>query len=405
MSKFIKNLLYKTYIPICKTVKLGDFLLAGWDYVYETNWIKCTKTGYLGGKYTQDIVYDSNNNIESITEKNVDYASYIRIAPYEFGRLYNKLTQNYISKYGYYDVETHEYLGDFLRAIRDIKGINLMPFYNLYTDEFITNYRISEDGLDPYLTDSFKILKVPIKFNQKYTIALDCPSEVWVCPAFFRKDTPLTTKRQSGNEVSYTNLLNEYGNYIKNYSSMSFRVPILFEVQNTSLGTTYKSNVDDSDAEYFQQYERDLCLLIQIPSDNKSSVVILEGDYTTISQEYIVNRNEVYKLHDSEISDFLISNLSLLQFNTKENYVYSDRFIEYLLWNVITSQEEIVQNIELVQDLTPSARYGHTIFGIWDKALRFKVYDFSTQSSGTKNIDLNGFVDKDTEKLLMKQLF
>jgi len=465
MSKFIKNLLKNTYLPICNTVHIGSFIIEGFIYVYETNVIKCTKTGYIGGKYTQPQIYgtseildnfrfninsdghliqttaneegelyqnysfsiedpgdlietdevlmerynfninDSGNLIleDSFEEYQDQTASYRVLRSYEFGQLYNKYTENYESNSGYYDMETHEYLGKFLRCLRDVKGIDLMPYYNMYSDNYITNFRISDDGFEEYYTNTFKILKVPIKYNQKYTIALDCPSEVWLCPALFNNEIPLVFKQDFEDDIAMTDVLHSYGDYIQNYSSTSFKSPIVFEVQNTSTGNNFSSSLID--CAYFQQYERNLCLLIQVPSSFNSSIVILEGEYSDTYSKKIVNNSEIWQLHDYELNKIFCSNLSLLQFNSRMNFVYSNRLIEYLLWNVINTHDVIYENVELVQELLPYLNADSYTPGVWNNYLRSMLYDFSTSAKGTKNLDLNGFVDKDTEKLLMKQIF
>ena len=75
----------------------------------------------------------------------------------------------------YYDSETHYHLGQYLRCLRDIKGIDLMPFYNCFNHKYISDIRLNIDK--PYIDISsdpnIQVLAIPIKFNQLYTIALD----------------------------------------------------------------------------------------------------------------------------------------------------------------------------------------------------------------------------------------
>ena len=94
-----------------------------------------------------------------------------------------------------------------------------------------------------------------------------------------------------------------------------------------------------------------------------------------------------------------------MQFSTKDNYVYSDRIVEYMLWNVITSHESIVGNVEYIQDLIPNIYSTKNNYGIWNNQLRSRIFDFSINNKKTKRLDLNGFVDKDTEQLLLNQYF
>lgn len=342
--------------------------------------------------------------IISSDESIVDIGRYNVIRSYEWGKLYNKYTQNYISNTNYYDFDLHNYLGKYLRAYRDVKGVDLMPYFNLYTDDYIANFRITNEGVEEYYNNTFKILKVPVRFNKTYTIAIDCPSQVFISPAFFVGNIPLVIRSTSGNsdaDAVMTDRLLEYGDYVTSYTSLKFTSPITYRIDNTA--TT--SKFGKIDCAYFQQYERDLCLLIQLPINNNSSIVILEGDYTDTHSTKIVNNPDVWQLHDVELNEIFCSNLSLLQFSTKENYVYSDRLIEYLLWNVINSHDKIDGNFLYVQQLAPNFTPKNFTDGIWNNYMRSKVYDFSTRNNKSTKLDLNGFVDKDTEKLLINQMF
>ena len=120
-SKFIKNLLYNTALPRYKVVTNNDYIFEGYNYIYHDQIILCTKSGY---------VYEHN---------------FRTILNYEFGKRYPKFTENYISEYGYYDSDTHEWLGNYLRYIKDLFHINLMPFYNCYSGKWADNVSIKID--------------------------------------------------------------------------------------------------------------------------------------------------------------------------------------------------------------------------------------------------------------------
>lgn len=336
-------------------------------------------------------------------EKNVEVGRYSILRSYEWGKLYNKYTHNFISSSNYYDIELHNYFGNYLRALRDVKGIDLMPYYNIYSGDYISNYRITDNGLEEYYNNTYKLLRVPIKYNKKYTIAIDCPSQVLMCPALFSKNIPLVIKAGAGSgiDVDMTERLNTYGSYVRSFDSLSFTSPVVFSVDNTSLTSTYR----DLDCAYFYQYERDLVLLIQLPVSNDSSIVILEGDYTDTESSKVVNDPDLWQLHEVELNRVFCSNLSLLQFSTKENYVYSDRMVEYLLWNVVNPHDPIDGNIAHVEELAPNLVPSSYTAGIWSNYVRSKLYKFSVTNPNSKVLDLNGFVDKDTEKLLEDQIF
>lgn len=393
ITRFIQNLVHNVPIPICNTVTVGDFIVEGQDYVFETNFIRCTKSGYLGGRMT----FEYTPGQEGVKENIVDKATYFNLKPYEYGKIYNKETQNFISNSEYYDENLHNYFANFLRCLRNVKGIDLLPFFNLNTDNYISNYRITDEGLESYYNNSFKILKVPIKFNTTYTIAMDCSSEVRICPALFNGNIPLIFKQDSGRDLSLTDRLNASGNYVRYYSSMNFKEPVTYRVENTDTTATYG-------CKYFSQYEKDLVLLIQLPINHVSTITILEGDYTNTDSLHIINVEEAYRLHQTELNKQFCSNLSLMQFSTKSQYTFSDRMVEYLLWNVICPLDEIYNNVQFVQNLIPLNFRSFTP-GVWNNYIRSQVYKFSMTQQKSNKLDMNGFVDKDTEKLLMSQLY
>jgi len=49
------------------------------------------------------------------------------------------MSEQAISKSSYYDSDTHYRLGRYLRYIRDVYNINLMPFYNCYNYKSVNN--------------------------------------------------------------------------------------------------------------------------------------------------------------------------------------------------------------------------------------------------------------------------
>ncbi len=46
-SGYIQNLIASTPLPICDTVRRGDFVVKGISYIYNFNLIEVTKTGFL----------------------------------------------------------------------------------------------------------------------------------------------------------------------------------------------------------------------------------------------------------------------------------------------------------------------------------------------------------------------
>jgi hypothetical protein len=89
------------------------------------------------------------------------------------------LTRTLNSPGALYDTTTHEYLGDYLRFLRDYYNLNLMPLYNCFNNEVcktlgktfnINNTELTFDSADR----NFVIYAFPVKLFQNYTIAIDC---------------------------------------------------------------------------------------------------------------------------------------------------------------------------------------------------------------------------------------
>ena len=78
-----------------------------------------------------------------------------------------------------YNYQTHEYLGDYLRFLRDFEGINLMSMYNCFSNRLCNNIKVvdPEDRELPVINaydSNYKIYMLPVKLFEKYTIAIDC---------------------------------------------------------------------------------------------------------------------------------------------------------------------------------------------------------------------------------------
>lgn len=106
----------------------------------------------------------------------------------------NKFVANYTRKFqiknNIYDSYTHNYLGDYLRFLRDYKHINLMPLYNCFSNEMPERLYLelsaSTEVFDSADTTS-KIYMVPVKSNTTYTIAIENPATTTMCFGFYGK--------------------------------------------------------------------------------------------------------------------------------------------------------------------------------------------------------------------------
>lgn len=438
-SSFIKELVYSANIPSYDSVSDGDYAFKDVTYIYKNHIIKVTKSGVVGSG-----------------------AEFYNLCTYKFNERISKVTENYISRYNYYDSETHYQLGRYLRLYRDCTGVDLMPFYNCYSGKIVSDVYLGDHNEVRFVGDNkfttntseYKIILVPIRFNKEYTICIDSYSKVRMKPIFYGS---------FGIDVNTPFPENDmFGNTETDYQSMSFKEPKLYKLDLNSITYTYNESenyLTDTDKTNLMSYEKNLYLLIQLPINNKSSILVQEGNYTNVTRHYdlfdtitdestvvsgeryiykgctvlitdttvgstiktgakyktvsgsnlsrVYNEEFIDKLTNNELNNILLSDLQLQRLSTGESYAFSTRLIEYLLDNVITSEDQFDGDIRRVQkvlredDMLISTGYQ----GVWDRSIRsalFRKYISSGKTTGrSRSInDINGFVDKDVEDYL-----
>lgn len=369
ISRFIKNLIYSRPIPRYKFVDKGDWIVSDCLYCYGNKIIRCTESGLL------------SNNYKIISRFNLK-------SPYN-----PLIMNNELSKNTYYDYETHEQLGEYLRYLRGAYGIDLMPFYNCFNGRYISSFSIKNGKYHEGINSAVQIAFFPIKYNKKYTIAVDCDSQVDILPVVFSGGIPLSAvcggTLQNLSEAVETS-------YVKKIYTQ-FNCPFTFsvDIMNNAL------------APYLEQNERGLHLAIQLPIKNNSSLVVLEGDYTQVGANKIIDLDYAENLSNKEINETFLSNLSLLRLNDQNSYAFSDRLIEYLVKNVVDSVDDIDGNVEAVQRALNLLYSPGVSKGVWDNKMRFDAFQIyqtlHTQDAALEWIDINGFIDKDVEKVLNKR--
>jgi len=305
-------------------------------------------------------VYIKNNDI--VKYHKLDN-SFEVLGNYMYGKEFLNLTKKMELNSSNYDTYTHKCLGDYLRFIRDYKKINLMSMYNCFGNQqpsrIYSSVKLSSGN---YLIDTddkrYNFYIIPVKFNEVYTIAIDSAARYDIFCCFYNNkfitDTPVNLIEQS--------LL------VKNGSN--FNSPFIYN-------TNFKC------AENCWRKEKDLMMVLKLPQIVNSSVVILEGNYTESCN--IVDGTLVtdYHYNDNNLPENYLSKISLLQYNNKISYPFSDRLVEYLTNNAITSQDTINKNIERVQDgLYPVVLNGY--YGLWDESIRSDIYKHSIEEDKTK---------------------
>lgn len=274
-SRFIKSLLSNTPLPIYDVVQDYDYIIDSMIYTHGCNIIKCTKTGYLGKDATFDLVDEF-----TLGEYNPKYS-------YKFYSLTNE-----------YDSYTHKELGNFIRAYKGKTGVNLLPFYNCWCGEYISNLVVNDLGVTTHKDSAYKTLIVPIRFDTVYTIVADTPSNVKLVPVFLRNNSLLKVD-VGASEEDLTEKLFKLNGY-KQLSSMSYKDPKAVEISLVDMSEYNKK--------LFKRHEKYLNLMIQFASSTTTTFVALEGNYTN---------NECYKIYNAQDQTKLISDK--IQYETMLN--------------------------------------------------------------------------------------
>lgn len=466
VSKFIKELLYSTNVPTVQIWKPGRALIKGFTYVTKEYIVTAERDfmplKFLTKVRSVDLLPEptielKNARVYCIVEDDgnltyykvsgslmtaliwsvCDYATEIQgpqhvndikyfkvVCPYVEGKRYFGITSNFESNSSMYDSDTHEHLGNYLRMLRDLHDIDLMSYYNCwsgaYTDSIRLNFTKKLDNDTNDIISSFellshldakedgkKVLIVPIKFNKEYTIFINSNVPVQLVAIYYDGLNPVKVKKVI-NCYEPTDIL-----------TCSYASPYIFKGIWLD-GASVQTGGADGDINNIL-LEEYLTLLIQVPKSNKSPIVVLEGNYSNIN---LLNINKyTNKLKTTyfgecpigktiDYSNYYISYPSLLRAVNGKTFAFSDRLLEYLLLNVIHGADDISKNIERVQNYVSTykskklngASYDKPfIKGVWSNDLRKYIYDLVTQIYNKPlSFDVNGYVDKDTEEIILR---
>lgn len=398
ISKFIKYLLMVTPLPNVSYLSDYDVMVEDNFYLYHNNIYKCTQTGIFT---SNDVEYKSNlycnetihcSDELRCTDEVVPYGGK-RLAKYKFIDRYTEgqdivgITELFRSSTSYYDTETHIKLGDYLRLLRSVYGLDLMSLYNCYANYFVDNIDISNGKLTEESNPYYKVTLIPVKFNHTYTLTLSTSSTSFIKPVVY--DGRLIKDPTTDNFV-YDNIYTS----ITKLNSQSLNNPIYINIANT-----------DPSA---QALEKHLYLAIQIPKNNNTPITVLEGEFRNYYKSNIYDAKVFTYGIESDLNKLFISKSSLLQkqqglFLTTVVKPFSDRLIEYLVGHTIDVREELSENIKYVTDKF-GFKYGYE--GSWEPELRGKLFDaymkWQNKKPNMNYEDILGYVDKDIEEALVK---
>lgn len=413
LSKYIKNLISTSYIvtaPIWKKGKPIDK-----DRVYITN----------------DYIVKAIDSCNDTSNNRFDFNSHFQIlSPFVENKYYPSLTSKYMSSTGVYDSLTHYHLGQLLRQVRDLHGIDLMQYYNCYDGSSTDKYRIKLETITENDTetgnntekniltlkdftlsgsDNYKLIAVPVKFNEKYTVYIDSQLPIKYGFAYYDNVNALYTTDKC--------ILVNGG-----ISNVSFSNPLVISSPTADAMWERYSVAVANNKVYLEQY---LTLFIEIPLSKSDSIIVLEGDYSKNklvpvinSNGQVINNSEVtlskYYQGNEKVADSKLYNRSansLVQLSRNETYAFTDRLIEYLALNVISHQDPIYRNIINAQKDTSTRKckasnglnYEYPNYGTYDDKYREFIYRLATTNSKLPLLyDIDGFIDKDTEDAVIR---
>lgn len=205
------------------------------------------------------------------------------------------LTKKLNSPGRFYDKVTHEYLGDYLRFLRDYYNVNLMSLYNCFNNAICSNLNISysnDAGKKIAVFNSsdnkYRIYAIPVKLFNTYTIAIDSHQGFEVMCGFYNGRSYTHTLETSNDSKKAETL------YAKTYQKVSksmFSQPVLFKklaVDNwlysddiiTKADGTRQINLKSITRWDVLEREQDLKMFLKVPAACKSSITILEGDFS-----------------------------------------------------------------------------------------------------------------------------
>lgn len=337
-----------------------------------------------------------------------------KLKDYTFGeRIFNMTTTMPISS-NVYDSATHEYLGRYLRFMRDCIGLDLMGLYNCCgydspRDFDASSFITVEGGVSKEIRFSSKdseytLMMIPVRWGMKYTIAMDYHGSIEMACMHFEDNTMLDLDSSSNPRMID-------GTY-KKIRWARFNHPFVYD--NLALDeVNLRKRMGDPK-------ERSLKLFIKVPSSCSSSIVVLEGDYvdSSNSNQYMdsykqkVGNCPLMKGVDPETGEeasysFLMRPMysgknQLLSINIGQKSLLSDRLIEYLTKQAISPESDVTDNIKRVQltlKSTPGLdEYSIKEYGIWDNSMREAICKYSWLTGIVhNNVDLLSYFDKDIE--------
>lgn len=445
---YLKQFLSSFNLPTCK-VYTAEFEKFYAEHGYEdprviesnrpikisTKVRPATGITYLKDGSTQQYFWDTsswNTDLAVSSNEIVKYWRGDKAVHYDGNKILG-LTKTLKNPTTLYNYQTHEYLGDYLRFLRDFENINLMSMYNCFSNKLCNNIKTKLEWKDSsekvvrstiinaYDT-SYKIYMLPVKLFENYTIAIDCYQGVELFCGFYNEKLDTSAKATDLTKKTYCKISKAIFNQPFIYDKLDIKNWNWLD-ENTLTGPN--SLLKDVDNKILRaevaMRESELKLFIKIPTTNTSSIVVLEGDYRNFNDSlYTLNNEKGWQyFNNSTIANFEtkktykdsslpelssrefkpISKLQLLALNTGISYPFADRLIEYLVANVILPNDPTPDNIKRLQKVMEDCGYSFQIDGIWEPKMQMILYDY-LMNSGKFIVDEK--IDERTSKPIYK---
>lgn len=335
--------------------------------------------------------------------------SLVRKITYNYGKKYLNLTSNLEINNLIYDRETHRYLGKYLRFLRDQKHVDLMSMYNCFDGETFSKNITITIGNDKEIVfkndDNYIVYQIPITLNSLNLKMFD-GCEIQLGIYIDANDTYVegSTKKSCKDFVLEKTYKTMRTTNIFKYDALvtllqSLKDPTSTNAARTILKDFILNNVDK------------MYLLVKVLKSDLKSMVILEDskEYEYVDSKSVWQKpraSTIIKYPTLQVFPQLFSNENL-----DNNYLLADRLVEYLTENVICplSNMHDINRFHAVVDENPTKlpiKSIDRIYGYWTKSDTDNViYLMRKNRDYIYNIyDMLGYVDKDIENLIRKEL-
>lgn len=341
--------------------------------------------------------------------------SLVRKITYNYGKKYLNLTSNLEINNLIYDRETHRYLGKYLRFLRDQKHVDLMSMYNCFDGETFSKNITITIGNDKEIVfkndDNYIVYQIPITLNSLNLKMFD-GREIQLGVYIDANDAYVegSTKKSCRDFVLEKTYKTMRTTSIFKYDAL---VTLLQSLKDPTSTNTARATIELNTIlkDFILNNVDKMYLLVKVLKSALKSMVILEDskEYEYVDSKSVWQKpraSTIIKYPTLQVFPQLFSNENL-----DNNYLLADRLVEYLTENVICplSNMHDINRFHAVVDENPTklpVKSVDRIYGYWTKSDTDNViYLMRKNRDYIYNIyDMLGYVDKDIENLIRKEL-